>query len=58
MMDEKNKNFLGRIKITKEEIPEFLNRLLEVQLDMIERAVEKSNLKDAIELIDYIKAKK
>jgi hypothetical protein len=25
---------------------------------MIERAVEKSNYKDAIELIDYIKAKK
>lgn len=29
-----------------------------IQLKYIDEAVEKSNLKDAIELIDYIKAKK
>lgn len=57
-MNESDKNFIGRIKISKEQIPEFVNRLHEVQLDMIERAVEKSKFKDAIELIDYIKAKK
>jgi hypothetical protein len=53
----KRKN-LFKYRISKVDIQDFVNDLHNIQLEMIERAVEKSNYKDAIELIDYIKAKK
>lgn len=56
---ENNKRIpLIRYKISKVDIQDFVNELHNIQLDMIEKAVEKSGYKDAIELIDYIKAKK
>lgn len=56
---ENNKRIpLIKYKISKVDIQDFVNELHNIQLDMIEKAVEKSGYKDAIELIDYIKAKK
>lgn len=56
---ENNKRIpLIKYRISKVDIQDFVNDLHNIQLEMIERAVEKSNYKDAIELIDYIKAKK
>jgi len=56
---ENNKRIpLFKYRISKVDIQDFVNDLHNIQLEMIERAVEKSNYKDAIELIDYIKAKK
>ena len=49
---------LIKYRISKVDIQDFVNELHNIQLEMIERAVEKSNYKDAIELIDNIKAKK
>jgi hypothetical protein len=55
---ENNKRIpLIKYRISKVDIQDFVNDLHNIQLEMIERAVEKSNYKDAIELIDYIKAK-
>lgn len=48
---------LIKYRISKVDIQDFVNELHNIQLDMIEEAVEKSNYKDAIELINYIKAK-
>ena len=38
-------------------ITEFLNELHSIQLDCIDEALEKSNLKEAKDVIAYIKAK-
>lgn len=56
---ENNKRIpLIKYRISKVDIQDFVNELHNIQLEMIEKAVEKSGYKDAIELIDYIKAKK
>lgn len=47
-----------KVTINKNKIQQFLNTLHEKQLTYIDEAVDKSDLRDAIELIDYIKAKK
>jgi hypothetical protein len=57
-MDYNKRTPLFKYKISRVDIQDFVNDLHNIQLEMIERAVEKSNYKDAIELIDYIKAKK
>lgn len=57
-MEDNKRKPLFRYRISKVDIQDFVNDLHNIQLEMIERAVEKSNYKDAIELIDYIKAKK
>jgi hypothetical protein len=57
-MEDNKRIPLIKYRISKVDIQDFVNDLHNIQLEMIERAVEKSNYKDAIELIDYIKAKK
>jgi hypothetical protein len=57
-MEDNKRKPLFKYRISKVDIQDFVNDLHNIQLEMIERAVEKSNYKDAIELIDYIKAKK
>lgn len=57
-MDYNKRIPLIKYKISKVDIQEFVNELHNIQLDMIEKAVEKSEYKDAIELINYIKEKK
>jgi hypothetical protein len=44
--------------ITVRDIPKLLNSLHDKQLDMIDEAVLKSNLRDANEVIKYIMEKK
>jgi hypothetical protein len=56
-MNDNKRIPLIKYTISKVDIQDFVNDLHNIQLEMIERAVEKSNYKDAIELIDYIKAK-
>ena len=57
-MDYNKRIPLKKYKISKVDIQDFVNELHNIQLDMIEKAVEKSDYKDAIELINYIKEKK
>jgi len=57
-MEDNKRIPLFKYKISKIDIQDFVNDLHNIQLEMIERAVEKSNYKDAIELLDYIKVKK
>jgi hypothetical protein len=57
-MNDNKRIPLIKYTISKVDIQDFVNDLHNIQLEMIERAVEKSNYKDAIELIDYIRAKK
>ena len=57
-MEDNKRIPLFKYKISKIDIQDFVNDLHNIQLEMIERAVEKSNYKDAIELLDYIKDKK
>ena len=57
-MDYNKRIPLKKYKISKVDIQNFVNELHNIQLDMIEKAVEKSDYKDAIELINYIKEKK
>ena len=57
-MDYNKRIPLKKYKISKVDIQDFVNELHNIQLDMIEKAVEKSEYKDAIELINYIKEKK
>jgi len=57
-MDYNKRIPLIKYKISKVDIQDFVNELHNIQLEMIEKAVEKSDYKDAIELINYIKEKK
>ena len=45
-------------KMRKEDIMTFVSGLHEIQMEMIEKAVEKSGLKEANEVLQYIMEKK
>jgi hypothetical protein len=46
-----------RMKMSEIQIAKFLGELHDIQLQFIDEAVEKSDLREAKEVIDYIKAK-
>jgi hypothetical protein len=48
---------LIRYTIKKSQVMDFVNELHNIQLEMIERAVEKSELKDAKAVLERIMAK-
>jgi hypothetical protein len=46
-----------RYTLKKEQIMDFVNELHNMQMDMIEQAVERSNYKDAKEVLAHIMSK-
>jgi hypothetical protein len=50
-------NYRVNMRIRKDQIGEFLNALHNMQEEMIEMALEKSDLQQAKDVIDYIKGK-
>ena len=54
---EKKKQITIVYKMKREDIMTFVSGLHEIQMEMIEKAVEKSGLKEANEVIKYIMEK-
>jgi len=50
-------NYQMHMRIRKDQIGDFLNALHNMQAEMIEQALEKSDLRQANEVIAYIKGK-
>ena len=54
---EKKQQYKITYTMSKEDIMTFVSGLHEIQMEMIEKAVEKSGLKEANEVIKYIMEK-
>lgn len=56
-MENKKPLFSYKVKMNRAELMNFVGNLHNIQLEMIERAVEKSELKDAKVVLERIMAK-